>query len=537
MRDLFNNTERLVQQIDTYYDAHIAEEGTRRGPGSPAIMAVLRGLTHDTTKAPDASFVDDMSLFMAGSVAKNVQRGRDNGLPSYNEARAWFRLEPAKSHLELANGTESVAQILEDLYGVGNVDDVDAYVGAMLEAPNSKDDELGPLNMATIRDQWERLRNGDRLYYRNRLTAQEIQELPTFTDLVREAWGAEEMRYFPNETFAIVGVGGGMGNEVENTGENRMELFDGDLQIEWEQEGNEYIDFTMTMPDQRINGGYIGLGWNANTMKGAEIWMCVSLKSDGSLSCDSEAARETQSGDPGFSCCVADGERHIAPDCKSTRNYLTVLDSCSSGMGSYITVQARLCQGNDKRRDCFAHAGDKQFIVAYNPDDATLAHGFSRRQAGSTNLVSGVAHTATCTSSDAARAGLFALHGAMLLIAWLVLAPVAIYVVRYYKGKSWRLKVHITLVGLIVSMMFTLVLSAIISVEGTSFGTEDASSATFSKHKIVGLSTFAFILFMATTGELRRKRTLTKRTKSVALERAVIISHRFGGILLVGAAW
>jgi hypothetical protein len=542
MRDLFDDTERLIRRVDDYYDTRQGGGGMgggRRGPGSPAIMAVLRGLTHDPTHAPDASFVDDMSLFMAGSVAKNIQRGRDNGLPSYNEARAWFGLEPARSYLDLANGTERVAQILEELYGVGNIDDVDAYVGAMLEVPSSKDDVLGALNLASMRDQWERLRNGDRLYYRNRLTAQEIQALPTFADLVREVWGAEEMQYFPDEIFAIVGVGGGKRGEIENTGENRMELFEGDLLIEWEHDdGEEFIDFTMTLPDQMINGGYIGLGWGSNIMKGAEMWMCLSIKSDGSSTCDNETAWETVSNDPGpFSCCVVDGERHIAPDCsKSTQDYLTVLSSCSSGMGSYVSVRARVCPGNDNRRDCFVHEGNKQFIAAFNPDSATLAHGFSRRQAGSINLVSGGA-AATCSNSDSARAGLFALHGTMLLIAWLVLAPIAIYVVRYYKGKSWRLKVHITLVGLIVSMMFTLILTAVISVEGTSFGTEDARSAKFSKHKIVGMSVFAFIAFMVTTGELRRKRTLTKRTKSVALERAVIISHRCGGLILVGAAW
>jgi hypothetical protein len=206
-----------------------------------------------------------------------------------------------------------------------------------------------------------------------------------------------------------------------------------------------------------------------------------------------------------------------------------------------------------------------QFIAAYNPDDADVAHGFSRRNAGSANLAIG--DVSTC-SDDSAKAGLFALHGAMLLVAWLVLAPIAIYVVRYFKGKSWRLKVHITLVGVIIGSMFTLVLAAVVSVEGTSFGTVDArSAAPPSKHKIIGLSVICCIAFMVVTGkrvhspalisklhaiflfalllfvpfislgELRRKRTLTKRTKSVALERAVIIFHRCGGLLLTGACW
>lgn len=85
--------------------------------------------------------------------------------------------------------------------------------------------------------------------------------------------------------------------------------------------------------------------------------------------------------------------------------------------------------------------------------------------------------------------------------------------------------------------MLTLVGAALVSVEGTSFGTVDAESSTFSKHKIFGLFVVFFVIFMIITGELRRKRTLTKRTKSVALEHAVIIAHRCGGLLLTGVAW
>ncbi|KAL3784911.1 hypothetical protein ACHAW5_006233 [Stephanodiscus triporus] len=556
MRDVYNGTEQFVRTLDDYLRRRCCDGGEGMNgtdhPGrsfSPAITAVIRGLTHDATRAADASFVDDMSLFMAGSVAKNVQRGRDNGLPSYNEARVWFGLEPARSYLDLANGDMSVARTLEELYGPGRVDDVDAYVGAMLETPASEDDILGPLNIASMRDQWERLRDGDRLYYRARLTAEEIRNLPTLADLMRDAWGEDEMRHFPDEIFAIVSAGGNNGrDEVFNAGgATGMELFDGDLNIHWQvHDGGEHIDFTLSTPDIKVSGGYVGLGWNSNIMKGAEVWFCVSSESDddgGDETCDvDEIPPETPSSDPGpFSCCVVDGDRHVALDCDgiTRENYLTVLKSCASAKRSYVTVRARLCQSpssgkEETKRDCFSHEGDLQFIAAYNPDGVNVAHGFSRRKAGSTNLAIGYA--ATC-SDDSNNAGLFALHGALLLTAWLILAPIAIYVVRYYKGKSWRLKVHISLVGVIISLMFALVMTAIISVEGTSFGTVDARSATLSKHKIIGLSVMCLIAFMVVTGELRRKRTLMKRTESIALERAVIISHRCGGFFLVGAAW
>ena len=497
MRDAYNATESFVRAIDGPY--------RRRDRPSPAMAAVIRGLTHDATRAPDASFVDDMSLFMANSVVLNVQRGRDNGLPSYNDAREWFGLEPAGSYLDLAGGDAAVAGMLEGLYGEGNVDDVDAYVGAMMEAPASGDTDLGPLNEASVRDQWERLRNGDRLYYRARLKAEEIPNLPTFADLVREAWGADEMAHFPDEIFAVVGAGGDRGGVVDNTG-GEMELLDGDLEIRW-KEGRGYIDFTMIAPDRRVSGGYIGLGWKSNIMKGAEIWFCVSRMSDkdDDETCDlDETPPDKPSGDRGpFSCCVADGERHVAPDCDRTtrENYLMVLNSCASGKRSYVTVRARLCPSHsseEERRDCFSHGGDMQFIAAYNPDDADVAHGFSRRNAGSANLAIG--NVSTC-SDDSAKAGLFALHGAVLLVAWLLLAPIAMYVVRYCKGKLWRLKVHITLVGVIIGLMFTLVFAAVVSVEGTSFGTADARSAAPSKHKTIGLSIICCIAFMVVTGK------------------------------------
>jgi hypothetical protein len=47
----------------------------------------------------------------------------------------------------------------------------------------------------------------------------------------------------------MVGVGGGKGSEIDNTSDSRMELLDGDLQLEWEQDGEEYINLRMTMPD------------------------------------------------------------------------------------------------------------------------------------------------------------------------------------------------------------------------------------------------------------------------------------------------
>mmetsp|Transcript_5046 Transcript_5046/g.9859 ORF Transcript_5046/g.9859 Transcript_5046/m.9859 type:complete len:835 (-) Transcript_5046:1660-4164(-) len=527
MRDVHNRTEEIVRLIGS--------SGAR-----DAISSVIRGLAHDPGRAPDASFADDASLFMEGSVVMNIQRGRDNGLASYNSAREWFGMDPVENYLDLVDGDEDLAKILEGLYGEGNVDSVDPYVGAMLERPETKHKELGPLNEAVLRNQLTRLRDGDRLWYRERLSEEEIQQLPTLSDLIRDAWGGDEMLYFPKDVFAIVPTGGGPGGSggaLMGTG-GEVELFDGDLVIGWERE-KKYIDFTMRTPEM-IGGGYIGIGWGSRAMKGAEIWFCQSNATfvpfgDSCFGDDDITPREKVSDDPSpFSCCVAQGENHARPKCDG-QDYLRVVDSCASNKGSYVRVHARLCKSSGEGKNCFsANSDDVDFIAAYNPDDSNAAHGFSRRTGGVTNIALG---TAASCSDDSAQAGLFALHGATLLVAWLILAPVAIYVARYCKDKPWRLKVHISLVGVIGGLMFTLVAAAGLSVEGTSFGTADASNATASVHKKFGLSIIFFVAFMVITGELRRRRTITQKTNSVALERAVIVSHRCGGLLLVGLAW
>jgi len=483
MRDVFNKTEQVVRSI-TSDDA---------GQSRYAMASILRGLAHDVTKAIDANFADDMSLFTEASVVMNIQRGRDNGLPSYNEAREWFLGDTAQSYHDLAQGNRDVAKLLEGLYGEGNVDSVDAFVGSMLELPASKYVELGPLNLKSIRDQFERLRNGDRLFYRERLTEEELQELDTFSDLVKYAWNSS----FPEDLFAIMPTGGSGSNGATFTG-GSMKLFEGDMIVQWDTE-KEHIVFTMSIPYEMVSGGYIGLGWGSNAMKGAEIWFCWS--SDDLIlgeACDMDKApteKPTGKGGP-FTCCVAKGKRHIRPQCDRS-NYLSVLDSCASDQGSFVTLRAPLCL-NDRKSSCFDHEGNLDFIAAYNPTDVNAAHGFSRRTGGGTNLALG---TASSCSDDSAQAGLFALHGATLLIAWLLLAPIAIYIVRYKKDKPWRLRVHITLVGIIGGLMLTLVTAALVSAEGTSFGTVDAAGATFSRHKTFGLCIMTFVVFMITTGE------------------------------------
>ena len=84
--------------------------------------------------------------------------------------------------------------------------------------------------------------------------------------------------------------------------------------------------------------------------------------------------------------------------------------------------------------------------------------------------------------------------------------------------------------------MFAVATMALVSVEGTSFGTVEGGSV-FSKHKVIGLCVVVFVLFMAITGETRRTREINKVIKTTHMDRMVLLTHRCGGFTLLIMAW
>ena len=143
--------------------------------------------------------------------ADDVQRGRDHGMPAYNALRRAYGLAPAQSFADItgestdqfpadelenpiddpgildfvalqdADGNpiplgsdearedavvgirhSTLAARLKAIYG--DVDNVDAFVGMVCE-PHVAGSELGPLQLAIWKRQFEALRDGDRFYY------------------------------------------------------------------------------------------------------------------------------------------------------------------------------------------------------------------------------------------------------------------------------------------------------------------------------------------------------------------------------------
>ena len=101
----------------------------------------------------------------------NVQRGRDHGLPGYNEVRAAYGLPRAASFAAISS-SPAVQAKLAAVYA--SPDEVDAWVGGLAEdhVPGAL---VEPTFFAILRDQFERLRDGDRFWYESYLPPNLVQ--------------------------------------------------------------------------------------------------------------------------------------------------------------------------------------------------------------------------------------------------------------------------------------------------------------------------------------------------------------------------
>jgi hypothetical protein len=133
------------------------------------IDALVKGMSMQRMQEVDARVVDPLRNALFGPpgaggldlAALNIQRGREHGLPGYNDLRVALNLAPAESFADITSDV-ALQLSLADVYD--SVDDVDAWIGALAEdhLPGAS---VGELLAVGLSDQFVRMRDGDRFYY------------------------------------------------------------------------------------------------------------------------------------------------------------------------------------------------------------------------------------------------------------------------------------------------------------------------------------------------------------------------------------
>lgn len=155
------------------------------------IEPILRGLAHQRHQRIDVFVVDDVRNFLFGPPGAggfdlpslNIQRGRDHGLGSYNDAREAYGL-PRLTRFDELNDDPEVQARLASAYD--RVDDVDLWVGGLAEAPVAGA-HVGPLVHAILVEQFTALRDGDRFWYERTLARRELDRIrgTRLSDVIR----------------------------------------------------------------------------------------------------------------------------------------------------------------------------------------------------------------------------------------------------------------------------------------------------------------------------------------------------------------
>ena len=171
LRDAFNTPDTLVN------------EG--------GIAPILKGLSSQVMQRIDNMVIDDLRNFLFGPpgaggldlASLNIQRGRDHGLSDYNTVRVHYGLVPVASFADISSDPVVQSRLAA---AYTSVDDIDLWVGAISEDPIGPDSLVGELLFTGLKDQFERLRDGDPNWYQNVLPylAQQIAETQTLEKVI-----------------------------------------------------------------------------------------------------------------------------------------------------------------------------------------------------------------------------------------------------------------------------------------------------------------------------------------------------------------
>lgn len=173
---------------------------------SEGIDSLLKGVAAHQASEVDPMIVDDVRNFLFGPpgaggfdlASLNIQRGRDHGLPDYNQVREELGLAPVTEFSEITADL-TLQQKLENVYG--SVDSIDLWVGGLAE-DHVAGSSLGATFHAILTNQFTRLRDGDRFWYQNIFSGEKLEafESVTLSDVIERNTTVEGL---PDNVFLL----------------------------------------------------------------------------------------------------------------------------------------------------------------------------------------------------------------------------------------------------------------------------------------------------------------------------------------------
>jgi hypothetical protein len=185
--EFFGNDGRAVRDEVALAEAFNNPDLLRETGADP----ILKYLASTHAQEIDSQIVESLRNFLFGQPGQggfdlaslNIQRGRDHGLADYNSVREAYGLPRVASFAEITSDTalqESLATLYE------TVDNIDLWVGGLVEdhVPGSS---VGETIRAIVADQFERLRDGDRMWFERNFSGVQLEQIrnTSLADIIR----------------------------------------------------------------------------------------------------------------------------------------------------------------------------------------------------------------------------------------------------------------------------------------------------------------------------------------------------------------
>jgi NAD(P)H-flavin reductase len=349
----------------------------------------------------DAAFIDDLRNFGPDPpfdlAALNILRGRDFGLPHYNAVRQFYGLPRLRS---FADFNDTIAtQVLPTLYT--SIDDMDLYVGGLLEKHHKG--LLGPTFHAIIKDQFRRLRDGDRYWYENVLSGSALDSMRQ-ESLSKVIMRNTNITSYPTSAFMFY-RGSFTDASLTTLESSSFDFVPGAFSIKWSKVTAGQIQLTMC----HKNPGWFAIGFGSS-MAGSEILMVTRLN-----------------GVPILREMTATG--NVEPTVKSSQS-ITISD-VSSTEGCTTAVRFSMAESS-------LSTSSGSMIFAYSSTSYTFGyHGPNQRGVRQVNILENLARNIVSVSYT-----FKVFHGISMGFVYLVLYPIGVYIAGYHQDLSAWVEYH-----------------------------------------------------------------------------------------------
>ncbi|KAJ3173406.1 hypothetical protein HK101_011036 [Irineochytrium annulatum] len=455
------------------------------------IESLLRGLLFQHEQRIDTLITTELrSYFNMPSpfdlAAWNIQRGRDLGIQTYNQARQFFNLPQARKWSDVTTSLTSQL-ILNETYP--SVAQLDAWVGGMAE-PHAPGARVGPLFAASLKEQFTRLRDGDRFYYGNNAsglyTADEVKEIKATTmgSLIRQTCNIA----FPDDAFSVPsslsvlgnGTAGGASTPAAEEAalekqEMKVKIADG-LLLKWAVNG-DYITFEYFSQ----YAGWYAIGFGSSQMAGSDV-VVVSMSNNAIVATE----------------YYSTGDGILNPTTSPVLLNVTDTTTSSASAQGY----ARSCKftrrlvppASSPNANAIVN-GTTTFIYAWSTDTDAVGYHGGNKGSGAVNFLatsaSGLGLTVAIGSGM--DSSVKAIHGSLMLLTFGLIYPAGAMVARYLHTNGW-LALHEKLMEVGTSDVVISAVTALVTSNGN----------LMVLHSKIGVAIFAVITASTVMGFLAK---------------------------------